>query len=405
MKNFFKVITLGLFLALFSAVNVSTTFAQGGDQAEKEALYAKYTENYKGTIAERKVAVEAAKEYIQKFNSEIDKPITDYLKGAIPQLEKGIKDEEEAIRVREAAAADREKIISRYKAFDAALRGEKWDDVYSVGREILAKEPNKLDVILVLGSIGLDESYKTPANKKFNNDTINYARIAIDKIEAGEKTTEFGALRYAYKNKENALGWMNWTIGNLMYFQMDGKEQEALPYLYKASQFNSDVQKLPDIYRAIGRFYLNKVAEQEKIRLAKLTEAENVDTPETLALLAQNRGYAARAIDAYSRAYKFAKDNTKTPKPYTDNLFSKLQDLYKFRYDEDAMKTDAKINSDVALIMNKPMPSPNTPVEPIEVVKPDAENTETTDAAKTDKDKKPTATTGAQRNRTVKDNN
>lgn len=419
MKNFFKVFTLGLLLTLFTAVGVTSTFAQD-TQAEKKALYQKYLDNYEGSIPQRKVAIAAAKEYIQKFNEPIDEAQVTYFKSAIPQLEKGINDQAKAAAAAEAAAATAATKGKLYKDFDTAARASNWDQVYGLGKQILADDPTLIDVVLVLGSIGLDESYKTPSVKKYNDDTITYAKLAIDKLNNGAISKNFGAYsKYEYKNKENALGWMNWTIGNLLYYQMD-KEQEALPYLYKASQLNSEVKENSEIYRAIGRWYLNKLADMEKVRLARLTAANNVDTPETLALLTQNKAYAARAIDAYSRAYKYAKANPKTTKVYNDNLFGKLKDLYKFRYDEDAMKTDAKINSDVALITTRPMPNPNTPIESVETAKPDAETTETTDASKTDTDKKPMpagnkkptpvgnnkkpVTTGAQRNRTVKDN-
>ncbi len=400
MKNFFKVITLGLLLTVFTVVGVTSNYAQD-TQAEKTALYNKFLENYKGDISQRKIAIAAAKEYIQKFNEAIDEQQVTYFKSAIPQLEEGIRKEEKIKADRDKAEAEAAAKGKLYKDFDTAARAGNWDQVYALGKQILADDPNLIDVTLVLGSIGLDESYKTPPVKKYNDETITYAKVAIDKLNAGATSKNFGAYgKYEYENKENALGWMNWTIGNLLYFQMD-KEQEALPYLYKASQYKSEVKDFPDIYRAIGRWYLNQVAEKEKVRLAKLTAADNVDTPETLDLLAQNKGYAARAIDAYSRAYKLAKANPKTTKEYNDNLFNKLQDLYKFRYDEDAMKTDAKINSDVAVVLNKPFPNPTSPVEPVEKPASAVDGTETTDAMKTTTTTTAPTTNGAERSRTV----
>lgn len=406
MKNFFKVLTLGLLLTVFAAVNVTTTFAQD-PQAEKTAIYNKFLENYKGNISQRKAAIAAAKEYIEKYKeSEVDAEQIKYFNSAIPQLEAGIKKEEDTKIKRDNDIKEAEAKQKLYKDFDTAARGGNWDQVYALGKQILADNPDQLDVTLVLGSIGLDESLKTPANKKYNNDTLTYANLAIDKINAGKTSDNFGAYgKYEYKSKENALGWMNWTIGNILYFHTDGREKDALPYLYQATKYNSEIKDFPEIYRAMGRWYLNKVVEMEKVRNTKLTAAENVDTPETLALLAQNKGYAARAIDAYSRAYKLAKDNPKTPKEYKDNIFGKLQELYKFRYDEATMKTDAKINSDVAVIMNKPLPNPNAPVEPVEKPKTAVDGTETTDATTTPATTTTPKANGAERNRTVKSTN
>ena len=81
----------------------------------------------------------------------------------------------------------------------------------------------------------------------------------------------------------------------------------------------------------LGCFYYDihqeKKAKQileEAIRIdgerdAKVKEAGNKDTEETLAMLGLQKGYADRAIDAYARAYKLAKANTKP-----DNFFARF---------------------------------------------------------------------------------
>ncbi len=49
--------------------------------------------NYDGTIEQKKIAVEAAKEFVKKFGD--DKDVIDYFKAAIPDLEKIINTQNE----------------------------------------------------------------------------------------------------------------------------------------------------------------------------------------------------------------------------------------------------------------------------------------------------------------------
>jgi hypothetical protein len=398
MKNLFKVLTLGLFLTLFTVGNVATTYAQD-DQAEKEALYNKYLANYdKSTIDNKQIAIAAAEEYIQKYNKPEDKQIVDYMQGAIPTLKEWIAKE----KIRLEKLEKQKEAAARNNRFDAAVKAKNWDETFAAGADILKYNPDFFDISLVMASIGFDEASKATPNDKFNNEAVKYAQHSIDKMNAGVASTtgKFGAYAYEYENKDfadgksNALGWMHYTIAYIKYFRQN-KEQEALDHFYQASKYDSATQKFPENYRAVGRWYLNKVVEMEKVRTDKVTANNNEDNEETIALLAKNKGYAARAIDAYARAYKLVKDNPKTPQEYKDNIFARLKQLYDFRYDADeaAMKTEAKINSDVAVIMNKPMPNPSSTVQPIEKPKPETDSTETTDAA--------TTTNGAKRARTV----
>jgi hypothetical protein len=169
---------------------------------------------------------------------------------------------------------------------------------------------------------------------------------------------------------------MNYTIGYITYYRQD-KKNESLPFLYKATQLNSDTKKFSDIYRIIGLWYLEEALRIDKDRLAKITAAENKDTDETLSLLALQKGYADRSIDGYARAYSIASATGSTAtKEYKDGLYSKLQDLYKFRYDNKIEGIDAYVST----VMNKPMPNPATPVAPVAA---DTTTTATTTATTT----------------------
>src|SRR5678815_4369742 len=147
MKTIFRFLSVGLLLTAFIAVGSIAAFAQAGcDTATKTDLDQKFRINYDKGLAERKVAVDAGKQYIEKFGECADsKDFVDYLKAYIPPMEARIKKEEAAIAVK-----------GRYDKYNAAYKAQNWDEVYAAGKEILAAEPDNLDVILDLGSIGYD---------------------------------------------------------------------------------------------------------------------------------------------------------------------------------------------------------------------------------------------------------
>lgn len=350
MKIIFRALTLGILLSAFTA---APTFAQD-PQAEKTALYEKYTKNYAGTLEQRKIAIAAAQEYIEKYAD--DKQQVDYFKTALPPLQKYVDDE-----------TRRQKGAALYERFNKPAETGNWDDAYASGKAILAEYPNDLDVMIFLGSVGYDESVKNPANNKYNADTINYAKMVIQNLESGKTTENYGVYRYTYSGdktytnaKDNTLGWMNYNIGYIMYFNQNMKK-EAIPYLYKATQYNSMPKSFPIVYQVIGATYFDeaKRLSQESETLSKA--AGDKDTDESKAAYALAKGYADRAVDAYARAYKVAGANPSTKKEYKDGLYKVMQDLYKFRYNG---KTDG-LDAFVSGVMSKPFVNPTTTVTPV----------------------------------------
>ena len=362
MNKLFKTLALGLMLMVFAVTSATMTFAQ--DQtAEKQALYKKYTDNFeKPDKASKQIALDAAKEYIAKYNTEVDKPQVDYFKEAIPVLEKSIKD----IDIAAEKNRIKEQQTALYNRFNTAVEGKNLSETFAAGKQITASEPEFLDVHIVLATMGYDESIKK--NNTYNNDAIEAAKKAIQLIESGKTSNTYGAYSYAYKTKEfstpeqaknNALGWLNFSIGSILYFNQD-KKKEALPYFYKATQIESGVKKVPAPYRTIGDYFTAEVARIDKERTAKIAANNNEDNEETLALLALEKAYADRAMDAYARAYKIASNTPGETKEYKDALYTLLKNLYNFRYNN-----TTGLDAYVAGVMNKPMPNPTTEVTPV----------------------------------------
>lgn len=371
MKTIFRFVKMGLVVTALAVVGATAALAQDpcADSAGQTALDAKFRENYDKDLAKRKIAVEAGKEFLEKYGTcEATKDFSDYLKTAIPQIEEQNK-KEEALTAAKAL----------YGRFDKAVVAKNWDEAFASVREIAAQYPdNSLDQIITVASIGYDQAYAK--NNKYNDETLRLAKQAISMIESGKTSKRYGLFGggWEYKTKENALGWMNLTVGYITYY-VNKNKKDALPYLYKASQATSDTKSNPLVFEAIGGYYfdeVSKLAEQVKTMIAdqKDTDPDDVkakkeaDIKAKIALL---NGYAERAIDAYARAHKVTKDTPAEVKAYKDGLYKTIQSLYNVRF----AKTDG-VDAFIASLVSKPMPDPTSTVAPI-IEEPKATDTTT----------------------------
>lgn len=337
--------------AMLVAVAVVPAFAQ--QQEECEALYKKYMDNYKGTLAQRKMAVEGGRQYLAKCAS-LDADINKYLEKALPPIEKRIDFEETVAAFNES--------IKDAKNVNAEV-------AFTSGKRLLSNhDPNLVDVMLVLASVGFDKAVAKPPVNTYNADAISLAKQAIQKIEGGTTSQQYGAYGFTYKNKENALAWMNYTVGFITYFNQNNKK-EAIPYLYKATKYETGSKDNPKnnavIYQAIGDFYREEYnrLDTERESLAKQAEGKTPEEVKVLAdkakeLLLLQKGYAERMIDAYGRAYSFAG----TDKTYKDALYNDLKVLYAFRHDN---KPTTTLDAYISALNGRPMPDPTTAVTPV----------------------------------------
>ena len=359
MKTIFRYTNIWLLVAIVAAGAVAG-FAQDpcGDAEGQTALGDKFRAQYpEKTVEGRKQAIETGKQFLDKYGAcESAKDLAEYLKTTLPKMETALKNVQ--------TAAEKQALTTR---FDTALKAKNWDDVYASGQEILAKYPDEFRAAeLVLGSIGLDETAKTPRVTKWNDQTLRYAKMSIADLESGKTFSKFGVDQFTYKTKDDALGWMNYTIGYITFFDK-GNKKDALSYLYKATQLDSDTKSNPVVYQTIGLYYYDEVRKlaAEVDTMAK--DQKDTDTPEVAkqkvdaikAKVAMVNGTAEAAIDAYARAYTLAAKDPKT-KPYADSLHKTIADLYNVRFG----KPDG-VDTWIANVTKKPMPNPLNPVTPI----------------------------------------
>ncbi|MEP7076751.1 MAG: hypothetical protein ABI878_13175 [Acidobacteriota bacterium] len=383
MNKIFRFVGIGTVLAAMFALGAAATFAQDpcADVDAQNAKYQDVLKNYKTTDPDTlQKAVDAGKEFLEKYGAcEAAKPQVDWMKPKVPIWEGNVP------ILRDGIAKGK-----RYERFDASFKAQNWDDVFAAGKEILAKEPDKVDVMIVLASIGFDQAAKK--NTKYNDDSLNYAKQALQKISAGAPSEKYGLFGYVYNTKDNAIGWMNFIAGYILYNGKDDKKG-ALPYLYQATLNGPETPKNPAVYETIGRYFLAETVKLSADVKAKVEDQKVDDTPEVAAqkvaaikaAVALVNGNAERAMDAYARAYKVAKTDAAT-KPYRDSLSTKIKDLYLARHPE---TKDVKVDDFVASATAKPFEDPTSPVTPIADPEPVKTTTTSTVPASTSMPTKP----------------
>lgn len=401
MKTFFKVSMLGLLMVIFTAVSFTPAIAQDDEQKEKTALYTCFVDNYdKPTIEQRQKALDCAKQYVAKFPD--DKQYVDYFKPQIEFLDKWIIAEKERIRQED----ERKKRQARFARFDKAYKAavkttetSAWSEVFDAGQAIISNDKDfALDtkILLAAAPSAYLVEIQTP-NNNFNNQIINYAEAVYRDVSAGKSSKNFGVYNFTFKTKDNTLGEMQRILGVIKFFRQE-KKDEGVKHFYKAVQYNGDTKKDPQVYRYIGSWYRSKAAKLGKEREGlDLKVEENIEKAKKL--LAMEKAYVERAIDAYARAYKLSSMDPKISAEKKKELYNNLKALFAFRYtdkEDELKKTDANINSYVSSISSKAMPSPATEVTPVKLEKdpPSDATDKTNDDTKTD-------TTGATRSRTV----
>ncbi|MFL6468588.1 MAG: hypothetical protein ACJ72Z_11585 [Pyrinomonadaceae bacterium] len=359
MKKIARSAFLGLFAALLIAAGSAAAYAQAGcDDTDKiNELDAKIRENSKKKST-LKVAADSGKEFLEKFGAcEATKEFTDWLKVQMPKWETLIKEK-----------ADADANASMFSRFDAGITGEKYEESYAAGRDILAKDPENLNIIVPLGAIGLYQSYNK--NYKFNDDSIRYAKMAIAKLKAGavskKPSGKFGAFQFEY-TKDEAISELTYALAYMNYWAK-GDKKAALPYYYEVSQLPGKYQTEPRVFATIADYYIGEAAklgeevakliEKQKAATA-VEEKEKIDV-EIKAKVGLFNGYTERAIDAFSRAHKVAPSATAAEKTYKEGLYKSIQDLYKRRFDK-----EAGMNEYITATLSKPFPNPTSEVTPI----------------------------------------
>lgn len=384
MKKVIRFVGFAAVLAALFAVGSTVSYAQAecDNVTLNGELDGKIRENY-AKDETLKVAVEAAKQYLEKFGTcDAYKDFSDWVRPQLPKWEERVKMYDEWVWRK-----------SRIERFDASIKTEKYEDAFAAGGEIINRYEamdqnspvyyNTINQIVALGLAGLRESYKQ--NYKFNNDSLKYAKMAIAKLRAGAKSAKkndkgqeiFGAFHFD-RTREDAISELTYATAFINYWDKKDKKT-ALASYYEVTQMPGYFKNEPRVYATIGEYYKDE-AVKIGAEIAKLvndlkaaaTDEEKLKIDgEIKPKEALFNGYAERAMDAFGRAHKIAPSVTPEDKKYKEGLYGVLKGLYELRF-----PGKSELDSWVATTVAKPMPNPTSEVQP--VVDPTPETTTTT---------------------------
>ena len=318
MKSLGKRLALGLVMALALVAfgsRQSVVIAQETDDPVKIEIYKRFVDN---RVPNPVAAYQAARDYVTKYNKDKDQ-YTDYLNKWMAAYERD----------------ERKRNLPIY------INEKKFTEAYSTGAKILADEPGYLRAQIDLGYAGyLAASAK---NEQFNSTALDYARTAIQAIEAGKAPSEWAP----FKGKDDTLAYLHYAVG---YLTLKTAPDQAIDSLLKAAQYDSDIKKTPSTYYFLAVAY--ESGPYKTLSAAYQKEfADKPETPASKAALEKLNVVMDRIIDAYARAIAAAGTDAKTQQSRTEWL-AQMTNYYKFRHGG----SDAGLTEFIAAALQKPLP-------------------------------------------------
>jgi tetratricopeptide (TPR) repeat protein len=217
-------------------------------------------------------------------------------------------------------------------ALDSAIKEKRTADMIAVGREILAADPENLNVLYALAfNIRRNELLVAPPKYDQAAEAKEFAQKAISLVEGGK--TLVGVQSF---DKNATLAWLYQTLA--IVEANGGNAAEALKLYEKSSSLS------PEDVAIKGRNLLNVIAMQQGsyTEAAKaynaLPEADRAaaEPPEAVKAAREAlNGEADRLIDTATTFVAFGKAKN-LPAATVDRVNQMLQTVYKGRFPEDA---------------------------------------------------------------------
>jgi hypothetical protein len=294
-----------------------STIAQETDDPVKIEVYTRFVNNRK---ANEGAAYQAAKEYLEKYPRDNDQ-YTKYLRQWIVVYE------------RDERKRTLPQLIYNAKNFEGA---------YSVGKQILADEPDYLPALIHLGYAGY-LAVTTAKNEGFNADAKVYANKAIQSIEAGKSPPNW----LPFKGKDDTLAQLYYAVG---FLSLKNSPDRAIEPLIRAAQFETDLKKSPSIYYFLAAAY--ESGPYKAMAAAYQTNfAGKEETAQSKLALEKLNVIIDLMIDAYARAVAAAGNEPANAQSKTQGS-KKLAEFYKFRH----QGSDVGLSDLITGALAKPLP-------------------------------------------------
>jgi len=221
---------------------------------------------------------------------------------------------------------------ARMTALDAAIKEKRTADMVAVGRDILAGDPENLNVLYALAfNVRRNELLASPPKFDHAADAKEFAQKAITLVEGGK--TLVGVQSF---NKDATLAWLYQTLA--IVAANAGNAAEALKLYDKSSSLD------PNDVAIKGRNLLNLIA-MEQASYTEAAKAYNA-LPEADRAAAEPPPAAKSAREALNAEADHLIDTATTfvafgkaknlPAPTIERVNQMLQTVYKARFPEDA---------------------------------------------------------------------
>ncbi len=308
-----------IFAVVLMAVSVSgAVSAFGQKQLSKEDMFkemAALTKTQKPEDTEK--AYVMAKEFVARFGKEKDKD------GTVAKISS---------------------FIDKYREhlFFEAVTAHKYADTFALGKEILAVQPDNVDVLLNLAYEGYSSVGPTK-NRTYVDDSIGYAKRALQLIGGGGVPKSF----LPFKDKAEAEAFMYFVSGNLTF---DKDMKDAAATVYKSIQFESSLKSAALPYYLIASYYEDIYAKLSTDLKTKI-DAKTISDADQKTAIAKIAKAIDLMMDAYARTVTCA-EAEKNPDLAAWN--ERLVQIYKFE-----KKTDVGLKEFIAAANAKPMPDPS----------------------------------------------
>ena len=293
----------------------------------KTALYQSFLKNLK---ADQAKAYEEAKKYVAcpatGEVTEAQQKIIDYLKNFMTKYEAATKKSDYRVKI--------------YNEKNYVVG-------YAMGKEILAAEPENLQVLVDLGA----NAYLLPPlkNAQLTAEGLGYAQKALAALDSGKTLEDWKPLA----SKDEAVAYLNYSIGALT---LEKDPSAALKNLIKAAQFETLLKKSPYTYAYIAGAYETGPYAKMSDEYKRLYQGKD-ETPESKLMLANINQIVDRMIDAYARAVALAAADAQY-KDVKVGWNESLTTWYKYRNSD---KTEG-MDQLVAGVLSKPLPPEPTPL-------------------------------------------
>jgi len=315
MKRIIKLLALVAVVAVFAIPAIAQ--ADQCNDENKGAWYKTFYDNYKGDPAAQKVAYDSAKKYLTTCPADPADRQAAYMKKFVDLVE-GKKAEADA-----------------GKACNDAVTAKKYADEMKLCKDVLAKDPDNVNVNTILGVAGLAEASVLP-------ESANYARKAMQLIESGKPVTAY--------THDQALAYLNWTIAKS---KLASAPADAITDLLKVAKFETEVKKNALLYLDLSAAYEAGPRAKYSTEYTASLNPDKTESAQSKVILENLNRVIDNQIDAMARAAATAPADSKA------GIVAELAKLYKYR-NKDA--TDAKVTELVASVLSKPIPDVPTPV-------------------------------------------